>query len=95
MTAAETIEYAQTSVDQIQSGLVFVQGHLERAENLALKVDDLATTAGRVVEDARRFSRFALIVGGAVVVLGGIAVIVVIRKRRRPQNDEASIEIVT
>jgi len=95
MTAAETIEYAQTSVDQIQTGLEFVQGHLGRAEDFALKVDDLAITAGAAVKEARRLSRCALILGGAALVVGGIVVLVVISKRRSSEVHEESIEITT
>lgn len=94
MTALETLEYAQTSVDQIERGIGFVQERLEQAESLALKVDDLAVTAGEVAAKARRISRIAMIVGGAVIVVCAVAC-VVIRKRRMPSQSEEPAEILT
>ncbi len=94
MTALETLEYAQTSVDQIERGIGFVQERLEQAESLALKVDDLAVTAGEVAAKARRISRFALILGG-VVIVGGAITCVIICKRRRSGKSEEATEILT
>jgi len=94
MTALETLEYAQSSVDQIERGLGFVQERLDQAESLALKVDDLAVTAGEVAAKARRISKFAVILGG-VVIVGGAVACVIICKRRRSNRSEESTEILT
>ncbi len=92
MTAVETLEYAQTSVDQLGRGIEFVQDRLDQAENVALKVDELALTASDVVDKARRVSRFAIILGIATVVTAGIATCVIIRRRKRSGSVEAPEE---
>jgi hypothetical protein len=90
MTALETIEYAQTSVDQIQRGLEVVQSHLGRADDLAIRVDDIALAASGVVKKARRMSRFVLVFGG-VICIGGIVAFVVLRARRKSTaNDDSA-----
>ncbi|GMQ94783.1 MAG: hypothetical protein BMS9Abin12_2291 [Acidimicrobiia bacterium] len=91
MTAVETIEYAQTSVDQIQRGLEVVQGHLGRADDLAIRVDDIALAAGDVVNKARRMSRFVLVFGG-VIFVGGIVAFVVSRARRKSTTNDDSVD---
>ncbi|GMQ98595.1 MAG: hypothetical protein BMS9Abin17_1115 [Acidimicrobiia bacterium] len=91
MTALETIEYAQTSVDQIQHGLEVVQGHLGRADDLAIRVDDIVLAAGDVAKKARRVSRFVLVFGG-VMCIGGIVAFVVLRARRKSAANEESAD---
>ncbi|MEN8238703.1 MAG: hypothetical protein ABFR53_05825 [Actinomycetota bacterium] len=90
MTAAETIELAQGSVDQLQRGIVTVQEKLEQAESLAHAAD-------RVVENvtmqARKMPRRMLICGAVAVC--GIAAIVIIRKRKQARADEEPVEILT
>lgn len=93
MTAAETLEYAQSSVDQIERGIGFVQDRLAQAEGLAVKVDDLAVTASDVAAKARRGSRYALVAAGVVVL--GIVVIVAIRKCPTRRHDEETPETTT
>jgi len=91
MTAVETIGYAQTSVDQIQRGLEVVQGHLGRADDIAVRVDDIAVAASDVVKKARRMSRFVLVFGG-VLCVGGIVAFVVLRSRRKSIANDDSAE---
>jgi len=90
MTAGETIELAQGSVDQIQRGIMTVQEKLEQA-------DALVQVADKVVENvtiqARRLPRRALLCGLVATVLG-IAVFVVIKKKRA-KADQASEEFLT
>jgi len=87
MTAAETLEYAQTSVDQLERGIGFVQDRLQDAESIAVRVDELAVTAGDVAVKARRGSRYALIGFGVIVV--GAAVFFASRKCaiRKPEHE--------
>jgi len=91
MTAAETIELAQGSVDQIQRGIVAVQETLEQA-------DAIVQVADRVVENvtarARRLPRRILICGTLVAVCG-IAAVVIIKKRKRAKANQGSEEILT
>jgi hypothetical protein len=96
MTAAETLEYAQTSVDQLERGIGFVQDRLQQAENVAIKVDELAVTAGDVAAKARRGSRNALIVLGVIVVGGAVFFAVRKRAARTPTQkpDEPATEEV-
>ncbi len=94
MTAADTIEYAQSSVDQIQRGLELVQDQLEKADAFAVKADELAQTAGEFVVKARRISRAVLILGG-LAVIGGTVAIVLIRRRRNSRGVDVDAEIVT
>jgi uncharacterized membrane protein len=97
MTAAETLEYAQTSVDQLERGIGFVQDRLAQAEGLASRVDEIAVTAGDVATKARRVSKYALIVTGVVIL--GAAVYFAARKCpiRRPaeEPDETTTEEAT
>lgn len=88
MTAAETLEYAQTSVDQLERGIGFVQDRLQEAESIAVRVDELAITAGDVAAKARRGSRYALI--GISVVVVGAAVFFAARKFavRKPEQNQ-------
>ncbi len=89
MTAAETLEYAQTSVDQLERGIGFVQDRLAATEDLVVRLDELAVTASDVATKARRGSKYVLILAGAVVV--GAVVFAASRKcrMRRPDNAEA------
>jgi len=89
VTALETIEKAQTSVDQIQRGLEFVQVRLDRADDLATRVDEIAVTASTVVKKARRVSRFVLVLG-AVTVVGGVVAFVIMRRRKSRANEDVA-----
>jgi hypothetical protein len=90
MTAAETIERAQGSVDQIQRGIMTVQDKLDQADALVQVADRVAEN---VTVQARRMPKRLLICG--LVALCGIAVIVVIKKRKRAQIDQEPEEILT
>ncbi len=94
MTAVETLEYAQTSVDQIERGLGFVQDQLDRAEDLALKVDEMSAVASDVVVKARRLSRILFILGG-LLTIGGVVTVIVVRKRRKAIEPEDVSEPAT
>ena len=93
MTAAETLEYAQTSVDQLERGIGFVQDRLHQAESIAVKVDELALTAGDVAAKARHGSRYALIGFGVVVV--GAAVFFAARRCRIRKSEQEPDETAT
>lgn len=90
MTAAETIEIAQVSVEQVQRGLTTAQGKLDQA-------DALIEVADKVVENmtvqARRMPRRLLIC--SVVALLGITAIVIIKKRKKASVDQETEEILT
>jgi hypothetical protein len=90
MTAAETIERAQGSVDQIQRGIMTVQDKLDQADALVQVADRVAEN---VTVQARRMPKRLLICG--LVALCGIAVIVIIKKRKRAQIDQEPEEILT
>ena len=90
MTAVETIEYAQGSVDQLQRGLEFVQENLGRADAFAVKADDFVETAGEIVIRARRISRMLVLAGGLAVVGGVVAVVLI--KRLKKARVEAEPE---
>lgn len=87
MTAVETIELAQGSVDQLQRGIVIVGEQLDKA-------DAFAQTATEVVQKTRRFSKRALICGLVLMVFGAAAV-VIIKKRKQANHHEESTEILT
>lgn len=100
MTAQETLEYAKSSVDQVQRGIDFVQDKIDRADDLMVRaddlllvVDDVSAAAGDVVARTRRCTRRGLIFGG-VIAVGVIVAIVIIRKRgseRAPiESDETT-----
>jgi hypothetical protein len=90
MTAAETIERAQGSVDQIQRGIMTVQDKLDQADALVQVADRVAEN---VTVQARRMPKRLLICG--LVALCGIAVIVIIKKRKRAQIEQEPEEILT
>ena len=82
MTAAETIELAQGSVDQIQKGIVKVQDKLEQADALVQVVEN-------VVEEVRG-SRRKLICAGVALgcIVGGVAVFVIVKKKKARTNTD-------
>ena len=90
MTAVETLELAQVSVDQLQRGILTVQDKLDQA-------DAVAAVADRVVENisaqARKMPRRMMIC--AAVAFFGFAVIVIIKKRRHAQAHEEEVENLT
>jgi len=90
MTAAETLEYARTSVDQIERGIDFVQDQLAHAESIAIRVDEFAVTAADVAARTRRGSKYVLIVTGVAVV--GVAVLIAVRRYRARRPEEASTD---
>jgi hypothetical protein len=90
MTAAETIELAHVSVDQIQRGLMTAQEKLDQADALLEVVDSVVEN---VTVQARKMPRRILICGAVAAI--GIVVIVIIKKRRRAQMDEEIEEILT
>lgn len=100
MTAADTLEYAQTTADQLERGIDFIQDRLAQAQDLAIRVDELSAAASDVAAKARRGSKYALIIAGIAVV--GVAVFIAIRKcpMTRPEagpteepTNEASDEV--
>ena len=93
MTAAETLEYAQASVDQIERGIGFVQDRLAQAENLAGRLDEAAATASDVSAKARRGSKYVLLVAGVAIV--GITILVIARRRAVRQPAEEPAETTT
>ena len=94
MTAAETIEIAHVSVDQIQRGLDFAQDRLDNADAL-VEVADRVTEAVEVVAvKARRMSRKMLICGAVAAVLG-IAAVVIIKKKKQANASQESEETQT
>ncbi len=90
MTAREKLEYAQTSVDQLERGVAFVQDRLAEAESIATTVDELTVTANELAATARRGSRYALIIAGVVVV--GAVVFFASRRCRVRQHDDEPAE---
>lgn len=89
MTAAETIEIAQVSVEQVQRGLLTAQEKLDQADALIEVADKVVET---VTVQARRMPRRLLICG--VVAILGIAVIVIIKKRKQVPADQETEEIL-
>lgn len=86
MTATETIEYAQSSIDQLERGIGFVQDRLTAAEDIAVRVDELAITASDAAAKARRGSKYLLIFAGIAIV--GVVVFAASKKcRMRTQNE--------
>jgi CHASE3 domain sensor protein len=81
VTASETVEFAQTSVDQIQRGLAAVQENLE-------VIDDVAVAAEQLVEQVRRRSKYVFIVGGSVALCAVVAVVVFKRRKRHRSAEE-------
>jgi hypothetical protein len=94
MTASDTIELAQVSVDQIQRGLDFAQERLDQADALIEVADKVAEVVVNATVRARRLTRRTLICG-AVAAVCGIAVIMIIKKRRRARVDQEIEEILT
>jgi hypothetical protein len=90
MTAQETVEYAQISVDQAQRGLNFVQDKIDRVDDVMLIADDIAVTAGNLVAGTRRWSRRGLIIGGILVI--GVIVIVVASRCRQSGDGAGEID---
>jgi len=91
MTAAETIELAQGSVDQIQRGIMTVQEKLDQADALVQVADKVVEN---VTEQARRMPR-RLLICGAVATMCGIAVIMIIKKRKQARAQQGSEESLT
>ncbi len=90
MTAAETIEIAQVSVEQVQRGLMTAQEKLDQADALIEVADKVVES---VTVQARRMPRRLLICG--IVAILGITVIVIIKKRKRAPADQETEEILT
>jgi hypothetical protein len=93
MTAGETIELAQVSVDHVQRGLDFAQDRLDQSDVLIEMADRVTEVAENVTVQARRMPR-RLLICGAIAVLGIIA-IVIIKKRKQANASQESEEIVT
>lgn len=93
MTAVDTIEIAQVSVDQIQRGLDFAQDRLDNAEALIEVADRVTDAVENVTVQARRMPRRLLICG--LVAVCGIALIVIIKKRKQANASQESEEILT
>lgn len=89
MTATETIEYAQSSVDQLERGIGFVQDRLAAAEDTAVRVDQLAVTARDAAGKARRGSKYLLIFA-SVAILG--AVLFAASKKCRMRTQDESVD---
>jgi len=94
MTATDTIELAQVSVDQIQRGLDFAQNRLDQADALIEVADKVTEVVATATVRARRLSRRTLICG-VVAAVCGIAVIMIIKKRRGAAVDQEIEEILT
>ena len=63
MTAGETIELAQVSVDHVQRGLDFAQDRLDQSDVLIEMADKVTEVAESVTVQARRMPRRLLICG--------------------------------
>ena len=94
MTAADTIEIAQVSVDQIQRGLDFAQNRIDNADALVEVAERVTDVAADVVVQARGLSRRMLICG-ALALVAGIAAIVIIKKRKQANASQESEETLT
>lgn len=94
MTAIETIELAQGSVDQIQRGLDFAQNRLDNADSLIEVADRVTEVVETAAVQARRMPR-RLLICGAVAGLLTVAVIVIIKKRKQAHADQETEETGT